>query len=365
MRIVIAAISFCEYIIQQANSLAALGHEVLFVLPSPLIRATVGDALESLLHERVAVLACDEQRPWKRGYYQYPLREISRFDPDVIHVHENGEMLTFALMLRFWTKPTIVTIHDVTLHPGADSLMKSRRKIIRMLLRRRANVIHVHGVAPLRKFKHLHPGMTNKVRIIPHGTLSLFTHWANEKVGREALTCLFFGRMEKYRGLDNLMLVGEGLKKTLPGVRIVVAGRGTELEKFKVAMEVLGIFEIHDRFIPNSEVHRFFRRASCVLMPYHEASQSGIVAMALPFGVPIVATNVGAICETVHDGIHGRIVPVGDMASFIEATVDILTKRQRWMKMAEACINLSRSLSFESLAPSFEKLYRQAIGSAA
>lgn len=209
MRIVITAISCCEYIIEQANGLAALGHHILIVLPSLLVSATVGDALGDLLHERVYVFQCEEQRPWMKAYYQKPLQAISRFDPDVIHVHDNGEMLALSLILRFRATPIVVTIHDVMPHPGADSNVKTRRKIIKALLRRRANAIHLHGEKPMRLFESIHPGMVHKVKIIPHGALALFTKWSKEKNEREPLTCLFFGRMEKYRGLDNLLIVGE------------------------------------------------------------------------------------------------------------------------------------------------------------
>lgn len=357
MRIVIVADSFCEYSILQANSLATRGHSVLVVLPESLIRETVGSDYNDLLQKNVNIYPCDESRAWKKAYYQKPIRKISEFQADLIHIHENGEMLTLAILLAFNKVPIVLTVHDVKPHPGFDSNMKRRRKLIRELLRRRAKAIHLHGKALGSLFKKLYPMCKAKVYIIPHGALELFNQWKHKDLQKEPFTCLFFGRMEKYRGLDNLLTIARKLKQNLPKAKIIIAGTGTELKRYKEALKSLGNCEIHDRFIPDSEVPRFFQRACCVLLPYHEASQSGVLALALSFGRPVVATDVGAINELIRDGVHGRIVPAGDMKSFAEAIVIILTNDEISNKMADACLQLSKEITFESLAPYFEKMY--------
>ena len=65
--------------------------------------------------------------------------------------------------------------------------------------------------------------------------------------------------MEKYRGLDNLVEVGKILRDKLPKVKFIVAGRGSELAKYKESMKASGIFEIYDAFIPDKEIHKFFQ----------------------------------------------------------------------------------------------------------
>ena len=206
-----------------------------------------------------------------------------------------------------------------------------------------------------------YPGLAERVTVIPHGVLSLFSKWGIENIEREPQTCLFFGRMEKYRGLDNLLVVARGLKKEIPGIRIIVAGTGSELKKYKSDMAAAGVFEIHDSFIPDSDIHYYFNRASVLLMPYHEASQSGVAAMALPFGLPVVSTDVGAISETIVDGKHGKIVPVGDMKKFAESVYEILSKESLRQAMEKECLKLSQALSFKKLACDFEGFYQKAI----
>jgi glycosyltransferase involved in cell wall biosynthesis len=205
------------------------------------------------------------------------------------------------------------------------------------------------------------PILAAKCMVVPHGTLSLFAQLESGHVVREPLNCLFFGRMEKYRGLDNLVRIGRILKERLSGIRIVVAGTGTELPKYKSELIATGIFEIHDSFIPDREIYRFFKRSSLLLLPYNEASQSGVIMMGLSFGLPVVATKVGAIPEIIVDGQHGRVLPVGDFHGFAEAVHQMLTNEVVRQKMANACIKLGEALSFQNLAGRFESMYAQVV----
>lgn len=360
MKILISSISFCEYVIQQANGLAGIGHAVLLFMPAPLVDGTVGEDIEKYLASNVQYYAYDVVERRHRSFYAKLFQTVSTFSPDLLHVHENGELETLALILRYHHAALVVTVHDVATHSGTDSQIKMRRRLIKKLLRRRANVIHLHGERLREELKRISPKLASKSRVIPHGTLSLFKQWECENIAREPLTCLFFGRMEKYRGLDNLLKIGRILKETLPDIRIVVAGRGTELANYNAEMKALGVFEIHDAFIPDKDVHRFFRRASLLLLPYHEASQSGVVLMGLPFGVPVVATAVGSIPDILEDGQHGRIVPVGDLDSFSDAVVELLGDEDRHFQMRTACRELGDSLSFTCLAKDFDALYAYA-----
>ncbi|KAF0189232.1 MAG: hypothetical protein FD168_1079 [Desulfobulbaceae bacterium] len=361
MRIVIVAISFCEYLIQQANGLAALGHNVLLVMPSSLVQRTVGDDIGGLIAPGVECFANTEERPWKLAYYSNLIRAVSSFGPDLFHIHDNGEMSTLVLLLFFRAMPLVVTVHDVTTHPGADSQIKMRRRSIKRFLKSRAAVIHLHGKTLCMDFKKRYPRLAEKAAVVPHGTLSIFKYWDNKTIEQEATTCLFFGRMEKYRGLDNLLKIGEILKETVPGIKIIVAGRGPELEKNKAEMMISGIFEIHDSFIPNRDIPLYFRRASLLLLPYHEASQSGVVSMGFPFGTPIVATRVGSIPEVVLDGKHGVIVEPGDNPAFAEAVRDLLLNKPKLKQMSAHCLESAKMLDFDTLAVDFEGLYEKAI----
>jgi len=362
MRILISSTSFCEYVIQQANALAKLGHKIMIMMPEHLISTTVGSKIELLLDQEVTWHSYDIKKRQKYHFYTDLLKVASSFSPDVFHMHQSGEVESLAMILRLIRLPLIVTLHDIFPHPGNDSKIKMRRRLIGKFQSNCADVILIHGESLQQLLKATQPSLAKKSLIIPHGTLSLFKYWENEPVEKEPLTCLFFGRMEKYRGLDNLLTISDILRESLPNIRIIVAGKGTELTKLKEQFKKSGVFEIHDSFIPDTKVNIFFRRASLLLLPYHEASQSGIAHMAISFGLPIVATNVGAIPELIMDGVHGKIVDKQDMTKFADEVRFLLMDNTRLLAMSKACKALADELDFSRLANRYVASYERAIG---
>ena len=357
MRILICTIAYCEYVVLQANALALRGHKVMIVLPMSLVRATLGAEMDTLLRRDVICYQYDTTKRREISLYSEMFRAINSFTPEVIHFHETGEVESLAVALRFRNLPLVVTKHDVPTHSGADSKMALRRLLIMKHLSNRADLLLVHSAVLQRELSKIDPTLWRKSMVIPHGTLSIFRHWQNEALESEPFTCLFFGRMERYRGLDNLVTIAGRLKKALPDTRIIVAGSGSELTKLKQQMTALGIFEIHDSFIPDRDVATFFQRSSLLLLPYHEASQSGVAHMAISFGLPVVATAVGAIPDLIADRVHGRIVAADDIDAFTEAMISLLTDPGELETMKRSCLELAERMEFENLAVDFEAAY--------
>ena len=53
--------------------------------------------------------------------------------------------------------------------------------------------------------------------------------------------------------------------------------------------------EIRNRVIPDVETAQVFTDADIVVLPYVEASQSGVLAMAQAFAKPVIVTDVGEL----------------------------------------------------------------------
>ena len=81
---------------------------------------------------------------------------------------------------------------------------------------------------------------------------------------------------------------------------------------------------LHLRHIPDDEVATFFAAADVVALPYQHAYQSGVLLMAMSYGCPVVATQVGGLAEVIRDGESGYLVPPGDPIALAEAIGRIL-----------------------------------------
>jgi glycosyltransferase involved in cell wall biosynthesis len=68
-------------------------------------------------------------------------------------------------------------------------------------------------------------------------------------------------------------------------------------------------------------VGAYFAAADLVVLPYVDATQSGIVQMAFGFGVPVVTTTVGGLGEAVQDGRTGLLVSPRDHEALATAII--------------------------------------------
>ncbi len=102
------------------------------------------------------------------------------------------------------------------------------------------------------------------------------------------------------------------------------------------------------RFVSDLELAAVFRRADLVVLPYRESEQSGVLATALAFGKPILATEVGGFAE-LGDALH--LVPPSDPAALQAGLTDLLTNEQARSKLGAAAGELANgTLSWARIA---------------
>ena len=122
---------------------------------------------------------------------------------------------------------------------------------------------------------------------------------------------MFFGFIRDYKGLD-VLLTSISLLKNEISLKLIIAGEFySNKEKYYNLIDELEIKEnilLFNDFIPTSEVKYYFSAADCVVLPYRDATQSGIVQIAMNFRKPVIATNVGGLSEVIDDGKTGFIV---------------------------------------------------------
>jgi glycosyltransferase involved in cell wall biosynthesis len=196
-----------------------------------------------------------------------------------------------------------------------------------------------------------------KARIIqqPHPVYDHFGQKMDKRAAQEALgldprlrTLLFFGLIRDYKGLDLLIdalpLLGEEYQ-------LVIAGESYgSFEKYETQISASGCagrIHVFNRYIDDEEVPRFFSAADLCVLPYKSATQSGITAIALHFDVPMVATPVGGLAESI--GRPGLGV-MADAAS-AEALADAI--RHFFDGSPEAFVNNIREVKRTQTWPAF------------
>jgi glycosyltransferase involved in cell wall biosynthesis len=131
---------------------------------------------------------------------------------------------------------------------------------------------------------------------------------------------LFFGFVRRYKGLRYLL---DALGELSQPPRLLIAGEFWEEETFyRDRIRRLGLERhvfIHNRYIPNEEIEPYFVAADALILPYLSGSQSGVGMIALNYSLPVIATSIGGLAETITDGETGLIVPPADSTALAAA----------------------------------------------
>jgi glycosyltransferase involved in cell wall biosynthesis len=135
---------------------------------------------------------------------------------------------------------------------------------------------------------------------------------------------LFFGRIWEYKGLEYLIRAEPLITSKIPEAKIVIAGVGEDFERYRRMMVHPERFIVHNEYVSDEKRAELFRRASVVVLPYIEASQSWIISIAYLNEKPVVATTVGGLPEMVDHGRTGYLVPPRDANALAEAIVPLL-----------------------------------------
>jgi len=196
----------------------------------------------------------------------------------------------------------------------------------------------------------------------------LARHEARRRLGidTDAPLLLFFGFVRRYKGLRYLL---DALARVSQPVFLLVAGEFWEDEQsYRDQIRRLGLEErviIQNRYISNEDIEPFFAAADALVLPYLSGSQSGVGMVALNYGVPVIATAVGGLAETVIDGETGLIVPPADSAALAHAidrffrenlgdvfrpTLDQERDRLSWAALIHIIEELSNELSGASVS---------------
>ncbi|MFA7275071.1 MAG: glycosyltransferase [Crocinitomicaceae bacterium] len=145
---------------------------------------------------------------------------------------------------------------------------------------------------------------------------------AKKKLGlsQEKKTLLFFGFIRAYKGLDLLL---EAFSQLDDSYQLIVAGEiyGDFSSYQKIIDESPNQSNIHlfNHYIQDDEVPLYYSAADVCVLPYKSATQSGITSISYHFELPIIATDVGGLKETIYHQKTGLIVDCPEVPLLKEA----------------------------------------------
>jgi glycosyltransferase involved in cell wall biosynthesis len=282
-----------------------------------------------------------------------------------VHVLSEGQVWLNLLPMLIRRFPLVVTVHDVRPHPGDRDTARVPRAVVELFIRQ-ADALIVHGEGLREEAVLRLKTPRDRIHLGLHPPLSRYREIATAqgmvKPDDGVFRMLFFGRIFAYKGLDHLIdaepLIGEDVTPR----RVIIAGRGDDMAGHVARMRDPARFDVRARAIGDEEAASLFASADLLVLPYIEASQSGVLMIAAAFGLPVVASDVGELGALVRRTGMGLTTPPGDaraLAGRITALARDPAARAELSAAAEKA--LKGPLSDEAVWAHAEAAYRSAL----
>ncbi len=276
--------------------------------------------------ERIDVLIMGMIHPWSplivRAARSSGARVIS-----VVHEPEPhpGDPVAAAALMRF-------AIGDCVRHSDAR---------VALTLATASRVAALHGEL--------------STRVIPHGVFAYHAqHEPRQLDASRPVRLLFFGRIAAHKGLGELLAAVERLQSEDAAVALEICGDG-DLAPYAGALARLKNVRVDNRWIADAEIVEVFRRVDICVLPYLQASQSGVVGIAQAAGLPVVAFPEPGIVEQLAAG-GGAIAMEATVGALVVALRTLIGDASLYRSLSADAITAARSASWSTIAAGFVEL---------
>lgn len=234
-------------------------------------------------------------------------RAFAQLAPDVVHVNMTTALSATAALaaLSLPGSPPYVVVEHLPGELGKRLLLAKR------LLCHRAAAHATVAATSARFIEHQLGPHAREVQVVPNGVDIV----ASTAKDHEFPTVGIAGRLEPHKGVDLLVAA----MPRMPSVRLLVAGEGSMRSALEQQARDLGV---HDRvsFVGWLDgVEDFLGHLDAFVLPSRQEALPLVLMEAMQAGVPVIASDVGAVGELVRHGHTGLLVPPNSVADIADA----------------------------------------------
>jgi glycosyltransferase involved in cell wall biosynthesis len=155
----------------------------------------------------------------------------------------------------------------------------------------------------------------------------------------EPFRLLFLGRIMAYKGLPMLLSAVERVRAAGGLIQLSVLGEG-DLGASAEQLQRFGATVVN-HWLSDVEIEQALAHHHAMVLSHIEASQSGVAAVALGAGLPVIATPAGGIVDQINDGETGVLAEKID-APALAAAIERLVRNPKLYGQISSAIHRSR-----------------------
>lgn len=173
----------------------------------------------------------------------------------------------------------------------------------------------------------------------------LLSDESTEKITRKhelpLTNLLFLSRVEKSKGIYELIQAFLLLVRKYPDLKLRICGKGRELENIKRMVAANTSIHVAGHVEGVLKIKEYSSGQLFILPSYHEGLPNSVLE-AMAFGMVVVTTPVGGIPDIFHDGINGRLLRGIDAESISSAVEHYILSPEERLKTAVLNFNYAK-----------------------
>jgi glycosyltransferase involved in cell wall biosynthesis len=371
-----------------SRALIKAGHEVLIIcssypeeynLPVPLSGAERREDDPKLVRvPSMPAFVTKEDRIAQFHKWFWVFKQVELFNPGIIHINTEFMIAEFGfLYARFHNLPAIYTFHTMWEDYGPNYFPMFPPFMVRFVIRSvLKNILHrsYRVIVPTPQIDavvHKYRPKTETFQLPTGIDPAFFEHdKAESRMFRERLEgvhpeikgkriLLFAGRVVREKNLGFLLEILPAVLAKHPGVILLIAGNGPDLDYFRDEAAAAGLSErcIFTGYLERRDLALLYAVSEIFVFPSLTDTQGLVTLEAMLSGVPVVA--IGALGTLmVMGGDNGGFMVKNDPAGFTAAVLRLLDDPELYRaKAAEAKIH-ARSWSIDVVTQRLVEIYR-------
>ncbi len=292
--------------------------------------------------------------------------KLGTWKPDVVHAHDWLVAWAGDTLKTWFDRPLVATIHATErgrhgghLPPGMPAAINA----VEWWLTYQAREVIACSKFMVREVVEGFELPAEKVHLVPNGVdTELWTVKGATPPVREPLV-VAWGRVQYEKGFQVLVRAISTLRHRIPGLRCVIAGRGSYLAELQTQIDVEGAGDLVDLagFVPDDELRATLQRAGCVVIP-SLYEPFGIVALeGMAAGAPTIVARTGGLAEILEGTDAGLLFEPGSHLDLAERIAEVLTDQERAAAMtSNAAALLAAKYTWDAIATSTVAVYEHA-----
>lgn len=153
-----------------------------------------------------------------------------------------------------------------------------------------------------------------------------------QKLSKE-ITILFLARLEKEKGIFDIIDACELITLQGYSIRLLIAGKGrAEKEvlsrvKNKKYIEILG-------YVTGEAKAKSYQDSDIYVLPSYTEGMPNSVLEAMAFGLPVIVTSVGGLQDIIKEGLNGYFIPIANSTVLAETIIRLVNNKDLMNKMS-------------------------------